>query len=498
MKFFIQTFSLLFLISTPVQADVIVSDAVQLEAKPDNMSGITSTLDDKQISELMSSIPKELKDLPYAVYPTNPEYNTDRFIANKRFSLFPHAIIAPRTQEEAVFIFNSLKNHHLNFAIRAGGHCYEPASLSSSYIIDLHHFDQITPDVSKQEVRIGAGCRLGDVIETLGKLDFAIPTGTCPRVGVAGLSLGGGIGMLSRPLGLTCDSILSMTLLTAEGKVIEVTKEAYPDLFWALRGAGNGSFGIVLGFTFKMYRIPQVSYYELTWDWNPLMVPQIIRTWQTWIQTLPDNITSQLRMRYSKDKMEIGMVGLKVSDIPFDEWEKVFKELNPKVKIFTGRYKDSAKYWTESSSLPFSKMKSNIIFEPLSNTVIDKLVSFFSTLKNNRPDFYVLFDFDTMGGKVLDSTSSFFPKQALTWWYQGIYWDRKDLDADALRYSRQFYSEILPYVSKYCYANTVDYDLGDRYLDAYYGTNVNRLIQIKTKYDPENIFHWKQSIPVKN
>jgi len=451
----------------------------------------------QNVSELMSSIPEELKNLPYAVYPTSPEYNTDRFIANKRFSLYPHAIIAPRTQEEAVFVFNSLKKHHLDFAIRGGGHCYEPASLSSGYVVDLRNFNQITPNVSKQEVNIGAGCRLGDVIATLGKLDYAIPTGTCPRVGVAGLSLGGGIGMLSRTYGLTCDSVLSITLLNAEGKVIEVTKDSYPDLFWALRGAGNGSFGIVLGFTFRMHHIPKVTYYELTWDWNPTTVPQIIKTWQKWIQTLPDTITSQLRMRYSKEKMEIGVAGLKISDVPFDEWEKVFKDLKPEVKVVAGRYVDSSKYWTESHSFPFFKMKSNIILEPLSDQVIDKLVSFYATLKNDKPDLHVLFDFDTMQGKVLQGSSAFFPRNALTWWYQGVYWDDEKLTADALRYSRQFFAEIAPDVSKYCYANTVDYDLGDHYLDAYYGTNVERLIQIKTKYDPENIFHWKQSIPVK-
>ena len=202
-------------------------------------------------------------------------------------------------------------------------------------------------------------------------------------------------------------------------------------------------------------------------------------------------------MRYSKDKMEIGIAGLKVSDEPFDEWKKVFKELKPEVKISAGRYIDSSKYWTESHSFPLFKMKSNIILEPLSNTVIEKLVNFFATLKNDKPDFHVLFDFDTMGGKVLQGTSSFFPRQALTWWYQGIYWEHEDQTADALRYSRQFFAEILPDVSKYCYANTVDYDLDERYLDAYYGTNVDRLIQIKAKYDPENLFHWKQSIPVK-
>ena len=449
-------------------------------------------------SALTSTIPQELDNLPYAIYPTNPEYETARFSANKRIDVFPQAIFMPRTEEEASFILKSLNKHHLPFSIRAGGHGYEGNSLSSGYIFDLKNFNAIEPDVNNQTVKIGAARRLGDVINTLGKLDFAIPTGTCAGVGVGGLTLGGGIGMLTRTYGLTSDSVISMTLLSADAEILEVSEHSHPDLFWALRGAGNGSYGIVLAFTFKMHYIPKVTYYQLTWNWDAQKVPRIIHAWQTWIQTLPQTLSSQLTMQYSQNKIEINITGLKVSDEPFNEWEEVFKPLKPTLKLSTGRYVDVSKNWVEKNSNPYFKMKSNIIFQPLSDEVIQKTISFFEGLLKDKSNLFVLFNFDALGGKVREMDSAFYPRQALTWWYQAIYWSNNNQEEEALQRSRQFYTAISSDVSRYCYANTVDYDIGERYLDAYYGDNVNRLIQIKQKYDPQNIFHWKQSIPVRN
>ena len=134
----------------------------------------------------------------------------------------------------------------------------------------MRNFNYITPDVGTSTVTIGAGCRLGEVISTLGAINYAIPTGTCPSVGLTGLALGGGIGLLARAYGLTSDSIISMTVMLADGTIVDVTQDTYPDLFWALRGAGANAFGIVIDFTFTMYYIPTVSYLQLTWPWDPI------------------------------------------------------------------------------------------------------------------------------------------------------------------------------------------------------------------------------------
>src|SRR5581483_10938998 len=116
------------------------------------------------------------------------------------------------------------------------------------------------------------GTHLGGVIQELGRIGYAIPTGTCPSVGVTGLALGGGIGFLTRKYGLTCDAIRCLTMVNADGEIIQVDKVDHPELFWAMCGAGGGSFGIVLDFTFKMFYVPKVQLLKLSWEWEPKLV----------------------------------------------------------------------------------------------------------------------------------------------------------------------------------------------------------------------------------
>lgn len=451
---------------------------------------------DQNAYRLLHQIPSGLRHLPYAIYPVSKGYNTFRFNYNKRFNLFPHMIITPTTQDEAIYTLQMLKKHHLPFSIRSGGHCIESASLSPGYIFDLRNFDSIIPNVERQEVYIGAGVRLGTVIETLGAINYAIPTGTCSSVGVGGLSLGGGLGVLGRVYGLTCDSIKSITFLTAEGKVSEVNKEHHPDLFWALRGAGNGSYGIVLGFTFKMHYIPQVSYMTLTWDWSSHTVHKVFHEWQEWIQSLPHNITTQIQLSYLNHKLSIVVTGLKVGHEDFTEWKKAFKHLHPKVKLAKQSYLESAFTWADRAPYPFFKSKSEILMKPLSYKPVQVAVDFFEKLKAQNSKYYAFFELEAMGGKIKKGHTAFYPRNAFAWWYHVIYWDLPKQKIPALHKLRKFHSAISPYVSKHSYANIFDYDLGDDYLKVYFGNHVDRLIDIKKKYDPENLFHWKQSIPL--
>ena len=453
-----------------------------------------------------SWLPPELQNLPYAVYPSNPNYNLDRLNYNQRFQYFPKAIINPTTVAEAQYIVSVFKKYRLPFAVRSGRHCHEPGSLSNSYILDVQNFNAIIPDIANEQVYIGAGCRLGNVIQTLGALNYAIPTGTCPTVGVAGLTLGGGVGLLDRPYGLTCDSVKSITFLTADAEVVEVNATTYPDLFWALLGGGNGSYGLVLGFTFQMHYIPQATFYELIWKWDPQLVAPIMETWQEWIQTLPFNITSVLGIRHpsvlcsmqeTAPDLVIRVIGLKIGPDPFTEWQIPFGQLNPQVNIFHGTYLETSRYWVAQPLQRYNKVKSRILFEPVGENVIADITQFFERLEEVNPRYLVYFNFEAFGGNIPQRQTAFFPRHAFAWWQQAYYWDCEDDAEGALALSQHFYRHIPSDVSKYCYANIVDYDLGRKYLKRYYGDHVNELIRIKRKYDPHNLFSWRQGIPTK-
>lgn len=451
-----------------------------------------------------SDIPPELQNLSYAVYPGDPDYNTDRFNYNQRFNIFPLAIIIPQTNQQVQFVVSMMKKYHLKFAVRSGRHCFEPGSLSPSYLIDLRNFSAVIPDIASEQVYIGAGAQLGTVIQTLGEIDYAIPTGTCPSVAVAGLTLGGGIGFLSRQYGLTCDSVVSITFVNANAEIIEVSASSHPELFWALLGAGNGSYGIVLGFTFKMHYIPIATYYELLWEFNPKLVTPIMTAWQKWVETLPDSISTVLGLRHhhiltaepeTTPNVVIRIHGIKVGPEPFTEWSSAFAPFNPEVKLFQGRYIDTAQFWAKATDFRFNKNQSKILTKPVSGKVMKTITRFFEKLEKENPDDLIYFNFEAFGGKIPQFHTSFYPRKAFGWWQLAYYWKHKRQSRSLLALSHKFYRNIPHEVSRYSYANVVDYDLGSHYLKAYYGSHVNKLIKIKQMYDPMNLFHWKQSIP---
>jgi FAD/FMN-containing dehydrogenase len=445
---------------------------------------------------LLNTIPPALQNLDYVMYPNCDIYNTNRFNYNKRFNLFPTAIIVPQNQADLQYVFQILKENNLPFAVRSAGHCYGPGSLSSGYIIDLRNFNEITPNTGNNTVTIGAGCHLGDVISALGAINYAIPTGTCPSVGVGGLALGGGVGLLARAYGLTTDSIISMTVLMADGTIVDVTQDTYPDLFWALRGAGANAFGIVLDFTFNMYYIPTVSLLNLTWTWNPSQAAQIAEAWQNWFPAQSTDITSELIFYYNNGQVTVKINALKIGDAPFTEWQSAFASFNPTVNLYQGTYLEAANLFASNYTQPFSKVKSKFIFSPLSSAGITQMVQFMNQLVNNPcPYIFFLELGGASGGAIAQGDSAYYPRSAYAWIFQFIYWPFEFQQEGALNLIRQFYRSFEQYTSPYSYANLVDYDLGASYLNAYYGSNVNRLIQIKNIYDPTNIFTWRQGIP---
>jgi len=448
---------------------------------------------------LHAAIPPPLQGLPYAVYNTDPTYNTVRFNYNQRFNIFPQAIISPTTQAEAIFVLTQFINYKLSFSIRGGGHCYEPGSLSSGYIFQLSGFNAINIDVANSQVTIGAGCLLKDVISELGMAGYAIPTGTCGTVGVAGLTLGGGIGFLGRPYGLTCDSVVSFTLLTADASIIEVNANNYPDLFWALCGGGNGSYGIVLDITFNLLTVPNVCYYEINFQWDPKTAPQIFAAAQNWILSLPDNISVIINSVYSYGTTTLSIEGLKIgssaSDNPFTEWKSAFEIFNPDVKTSYGTYYDISSLWVGNDIMPFRKAISNILVTPINEKGITKIYNFIDQLGKNQPQLEFNFQVEALGGKISQSNTPSTLKNGFAWMYQPTIWSQQTQAKTALNYSTQFHSLVSGYVSKYAYGNTQDYSLGSYFMTAYYGNSANRLIAVKDKYDPNNVFQWQQSIP---
>src|SRR4051794_14161210 len=232
---------------------------------------------------------------------------------NKRTQISPKVrVIAGSAAAVSTTILWATRNG-VGFAIRAGGHSYEGLSQSPDLVIDVRGMAGIKLSADKKSVSIGSGASLGSVYKALAPSHLAIPAGSCFPVGVAGHSLGGGFGLIGRAFGLACDSVLSMEMVDASGQVRTVSATENPDLFWALRGGGNGNFGVVTNFTFRTSAVNMVARFGITWNKPVAPAAKVVQAWQQWLEDLPSAITCTLHLtKASGGLIKVHLAGLSV------------------------------------------------------------------------------------------------------------------------------------------------------------------------------------------
>ncbi|PNE10236.1 MAG: hypothetical protein CR217_15425 [Beijerinckiaceae bacterium] len=176
--------------------------------------------------------------------------------ANLRVARRPAARVVIRTREGVAAAVNWLRDNGVPFAVRGGGHCYEAFSQNDAVVLDMRGMADVKIEDGGNRVSVGGGALLGQIYAALVDIGRIVPAGSCPQVGAAGHVLGGGYGMFARKYGLTCDSLIGVEIVDAKGRILSVSDTQEKDLFWALRGGGAGSFGVV---TRLVYRTTQIA-----------------------------------------------------------------------------------------------------------------------------------------------------------------------------------------------------------------------------------------------
>src|SRR5918999_1344473 len=196
----------------------------------------------------------------------------------------PQAVVLCRTPTDVSETISFAIRYGLPTATRSGGHCFAGNSSTHGIVIDVTPMRSVS--VSGGVATVGAGADLGEVY--LGMIDqgLTIPGGTCPSVGIAGLTLGGGLGMLGRKHGVTSDHLLGARIVLADGRIIECDDHHDEELFWALRGAGTGHFGVVSDLVFRPIPAPAMTIFHLTWSFSHAAA--VAQAWQGWAPTPPD------------------------------------------------------------------------------------------------------------------------------------------------------------------------------------------------------------------
>ncbi|WFB08714.1 FAD-binding oxidoreductase [Streptomyces sp. LX-29] len=228
------------------------------------------------------------------IRPGDADYATARQLYNTRFDgLRPAAVAYVSNSTDIAECLAFARRHGTRVSIRNGGHSYAGwSSGNGRLVIDVSLLSSVR--TTSGGATIGAGAKLIDVYTRLGAHGVTIPAGSCPTVGVSGLTLGGGHGVVSRAYGLTADSLTGARIVTADGRTLDVSKDREADLFWALRGAGNGNFGVVTELRFRTHRAADGVSAYLTWPWKKAAA--VLRAWQEWGPSQPDEIWSALHL----------------------------------------------------------------------------------------------------------------------------------------------------------------------------------------------------------
>ena len=226
------------------------------------------------------------------IRPSDPTYDARRVLYNTRFdAIRPDAIARCVSVDDVRECVAFAAFTGVPLALRSGGHSYGGWSTGRGLVIDTGPLNAI--DVRADRVVVGPGARLIDIYAETARAGAGITGGSCATVGIAGLALGGGIGVMSRVWGLTCDDLLAAEIVTADANILTCDGQREPDLFWALRGGGGGSFGVVTSLMLRTHPASALALGFLSWPWSA--AKEVIAAWQEWMRLAPDALWSNLR-----------------------------------------------------------------------------------------------------------------------------------------------------------------------------------------------------------
>lgn len=442
------------------------------------------------------------------VGPDHAEYTERRTIWNAMVDKKPGLMVRCTCTEDVRAAVDVARINKLHPSMLCGGHNVAGKSLSEGGLtLDLRGMRNVTVDKANMLVHVDGGCQLGDVDAETAKFGLIVPAGIMSETGVAGLSLGGGIGWFSRKHGLTCDQFVSLEVVLASGEVVNVTEKDHPDLFWALKG-GGGNFGVVTKFTFKAQKFgPMIrigaSLYE------PENAVEALREYAKIYPTLPNHVGWHAALKHDMPKLPFvppELVGrrlmmfitmwLEDSEDPkgiemIEKLNNVGKPITKAMtvmpfaaglqKVINEEFEDGHRYYTKEAHVA-----------TLANEAIDKLVDFWKDMPMEGE-----IEIIGLGGAITDlpeESAAFSNRQYQMWLNFAMRWDDAKNDPDYMERTRKVVRDLKPWVGKGVYVNMLNFDEQDRVAEAFGAEKLARLGKVKEKYDPENFFRVNYNI----
>lgn len=463
-----------------------------------NSSGGKTAISGEEINVLTSKLNGSL------IQANDENYDEARQIWNGMFDKYPAIIARCTNTTDVINAVRFAKERNLLVAVRGGAHNVAGlASYDDGFVIDLSQMRAVTVNPQARTAKVQGGAQLVDIDGATQAYGLVVPMGVVSETGIGGLTLNGGVGWFRRQWGMTCDNLISVELVTAEGKLIQASKTENPDLFWALRG-GGGNFGIVTSFEFQLHSLePEVmfcfTFYPDSKD--------IMQKFRQYAQNQPEEVSAlsftgivpedenfprecwhqpfyAVAACYAGSAEE-GERALQ----PLREWGQPIVDFSDRMaftevqKVLDADYPKGRNYYWKS-----------VYLKELEDETINTIL----TLNRKAPSHHSTIDIWTMGGalsRVSPDESPLSPREAPYMIGIEANWDDDAYSDRNIAWVGECVTRLKPFVAPGNYLNFPGFlEEGDELIKDAYGKNLQRLRKIKQQYDPDNFFRLNQNI----
>ena len=470
-----------------------------MELKIMTNSGVETTLDESKVEAFRAGFAGNV------LVPDDTGYEEARTIWNAMIDRRPSLIVQPNAPEGVISAVNFARDNGLLLSVRGGGHNIAGnAVCDGGLMVDLSLMNSVRIDSDKRRANVGPGARLADFDGAAQAHSLATPLGINSTTGVAGLTLGGGFGWLSRKYGMTVDNLLSADIVSSDGRMVRASETENQDLFWGIRG-GGGNFGIVTNFEFRLYPVgPDVLTGLIVFPFD--QAKQVLRKYREAVESMPDDFNVWVVLRkapplpflpeevhgkevvilaifYAGDPVEGEKLveplksfgapyGQFIGVQPYTAWQQAFDPL-----LTPG----ARNYWKSHN------------FAALPDEAIDVAIKYVSDLPSPHTEIF----FGLIGGqasRVPTDAMAYSQRDAL--WACNVHgrWETPAEDSKVISWARGFFDESAQYATGGVYVNFMPEDETGRITSAYKPEVWKRLVDLKAKWDPKNLFCMNQNI----
>lgn len=435
------------------------------------------------------------------ILPPDAGYDKARTIFNAMIDKRPGVIAQCASADDVAAAIRFARDHDLEIAVRGGGHGVAGRALTDGgLVIDLRRMNAVSVDPEARTASVAGGATMSHLDRATEPHGLATTGGRVSTTGVGGYALGGGDGWLARKMGLACDNLLSVELVSAEGRLVRASEDENPELFWALHG-GGGNFGVATSLTFRLHELPSVTVALLLW--RPEKGPDILRAYRDFIESAPDevggavvyltgpaeefvpqhlvdNLTFAVLVVYAGAEAEarkaaapllaLGHEGELIAEMPYAELQCMLDD--------PPGYRN---YWSAEYLKAFP------------DEAVDRYCARAADMIVPSPSQHVLIP---QGGAVARGPASYpVPWRQAPWCAHPFgLWENPADDERGTRWTRDVRADLQPWASGDVYLNFIGEEGRDRVVAGFGRENYERLAAVKAQYDPDNVFHLNHNI----